>query len=176
MCMFNKLSGDTDTAGLGTTPGEPRSSNLGWLQCFASSRSQFCFFLDSGIGYGPVRGLRGTGAGGWSTGSSPLYCRAAQPRFKRTAHRPESAGSTHKCSFPCATYMFLGESEKESRSVMSHSLRPHGLYSPWNSPGQNTGVGSLSLLQQIFPTQGSNPGLLFCRRILYQLSHNGSPL
>ena len=40
-------------------------------------------------------------------------------------------------------------------------------YSPWNSPGQNTGVGSLSLSQGIFPTQGSNPGLLHCRRILY---------
>ena len=38
------------------------------------------------------------------------------------------------------------------------TLRPHGLYSPWNSPGQTTGVGSLSLLQRIFPTQGSNPG------------------
>ena len=50
-----------------------------------------------------------------------------------------------------------------------------GLYSPWNSPGQNTGVGSLSLLQGIFPTQGSNPGLLHCRRILYQLSRKGSP-
>ena len=54
-------------------------------------------------------------------------------------------------------------------------MRPHGLYSPWNSPGQNTGVGSLSLLQGIFPTQGSNPGLPHCRRILYQLSHKGSP-
>ena len=51
-------------------------------------------------------------------------------------------------------------SECESRSVVSDSLRPHGLYtpwtpwtvSPWNSPGQNTGVGSLSLLQEIFPT------------------------
>ena len=49
------------------------------------------------------------------------------------------------------------------------------LYSPWNSPGQNTGVGSLSLLQQIFPTQGSNSGLPHFRRILYQLSHQGSP-
>ena len=45
----------------------------------------------------------------------------------------------------------------------------------WNSPGQNTGVGSLSLLQRIFPTQGLNSGLLHCRRILYQLSHKGSP-
>ena len=55
-----------------------------------------------------------------------------------------------------------------------HSLRHHGLYSPWNSPDQNTGVGSLSLLQGIFPTQGSNPGLLHCRRILYQLSYQRS--
>ena len=44
-----------------------------------------------------------------------------------------------------------------------------------NSPGQNTGVGSLSLLQGIFPTQGSNPGLLHCRLILYQLSHKERP-
>ena len=65
--------------------------------------------------------------------------------------------------------------ETGSRSVVSDSLRLHGLCSPWNSPGQNTGVGSLSLLQGIFPTQGSNPGLLHCRRILYQLSHQGSP-
>ena len=63
----------------------------------------------------------------------------------------------------------------ESHSVMSNCLWPHGLYSPWNSPGQNTGVGSHSLLQGIFPTQGSNPGLLHCRWILYQLSHQGSP-
>ena len=48
-------------------------------------------------------------------------------------------------------------------------------YSPWNSLSQNTGVGSLSLLQGIFPTQGSNPGLPHCRQILYQLSHKGSP-
>ena len=46
--------------------------------------------------------------------------------------------------------------------------------SPWNSPGQNTGVGSLSLLQGIFPTQGLNPGLPHCRPILYQLSHTGT--
>ena len=48
------------------------------------------------------------------------------------------------------------KSESESCSVVSDSLQPHGLYSPWNSPGQNTGVGSLPLLQGIFPTQGSN--------------------
>ena len=43
------------------------------------------------------------------------------------------------------------------------TLRPLGLWSPWNSPSQNTGVGSLCLVQGIFPTQGSNPGLLHCR-------------
>ena len=57
---------------------------------------------------------------------------------------------------------------------MSNTLRPHGLYSPWNSLGQNTGVGSHALLQGIFPTQESNRGL-HCRRILYQLSYQGSP-
>ena len=59
---------------------------------------------------------------------------------------------------------------------MSDSLQPHGLYIVHgNSPGQNTGVGSLSLLQGIFPTQGLNPGLLHCGWILYQLSHKRRP-
>ena len=48
------------------------------------------------------------------------------------------------------------------------------LYSSWYSPGQNTGVGSFSLLQGIFPTQGLNPALPNCRWILYRLSHKGS--
>ena len=56
---------------------------------------------------------------------------------------------------------------------MSNSLQLHGLYSPWKSPDQNTGVVILSPLQGIFPTQGSNPGLPHCRQILYQLSHKG---
>ena len=59
--------------------------------------------------------------------------------------------------------------------MASDSLRPHDLYSPWNSLGQNTGVGSLSLLQGTFPTQGLNPGLLHCRRIFYHLSYQGNP-
>ena len=58
---------------------------------------------------------------------------------------------------------------------MSDSLWPHGLYSPLNCLGQNTGMGSLSLLQGIFPAQGSNPGLLHCSRICYQLNHKESP-
>ena len=66
--------------------------------------------------------------------------------------------------------------ERESPSVVSNYLQPHGLYSPWNSPGQNTGIGSCFLLPGIFPTQGSNRGLPHCRRILYQLNHEGGPL
>ena len=105
-------------------------------------------------------------------------------------------------------------SESESHSVVSDSLQPHGLYSPWNSPGlnigmgkpfpspgdlpnpgieprsptlqadslpaesqgkpKNTGVGSLSLLQQIFWTQESNWSLQYCRWIVHQLSYQGS--
>ena len=104
--------------------------------------------------------------------------------------------------------------ESESHSVLSDSLQPQGLYSAWNSLGQNTGVGSLSflqgnlpnpgieprsptlwadslpaeppekpkntgvgslfILQWIYLTQESNQGLLHCRRILYQLSYEGS--
>ena len=66
-------------------------------------------------------------------------------------------------------------SDSESRWVVSDSLWPYGLYSPWNSPGQNTGVGSLFLLQGIFPTQRLNPGLPQHKQILYQLGHKGSP-
>ena len=59
---------------------------------------------------------------------------------------------------------------------MSDSLWPYGLYSLWNSLGQNTRVGSPSLLQEIFLSQELNPGLLPCRWILYQLSHKWSPI
>ena len=58
---------------------------------------------------------------------------------------------------------------------MSNSLWSHGLYSPCNCPGQNTGLGCYFLLQGIFPTQGLNPGLPHCTQILYQLNQQGSP-
>ena len=67
------------------------------------------------------------------------------------------------------------KNESESFSVVSNSSRPHGLYSSWNSPDQNTGVVTLSLFQGIFSTQGSNPDLPHCMWILYQLGHKGSP-
>ena len=71
-------------------------------------------------------------------------------------------------------YINQDKSESESRLVVSNSLWPHGLDSPWNSPGQNTGVDSLPLLQGISPTQELNPGLPHCRPIFYHLSHQGS--
>ena len=81
-----------------------------------------------------------------------------------------------------ATFSFVSMdlSESESHLVVSDSLQPHGLSSarlicPWNSPGQNTGVGSHSLLEGIFLSQGSNPGLLHFRPILHHLNHQGSP-
>ena len=72
--------------------------------------------------------------------------------------------------------LYISESESRSLSVVSDTLQPRRLYSPRNSPGQNPGVGSLFLLQGIFPTQGLNPGVLHCRQILYQLSHEGGPI
>ena len=70
------------------------------------------------------------------------------------------------------------ESENVSRSVLSISFQPHGLQPTrllcsWNSPSKSTGVGSHSLFQGIFLTQGSNLGLLHCRQTLYYLSHQG---
>ena len=81
--------------------------------------------------------------------------------------------------FPCSSVgkestCNAGVKWSESHSATSTSLWPHELYSRWNSPGQNTGMGSLSLLQGIFPTQGLNLDLPHCRWILYQLSHKGS--
>ena len=102
------------------------------------------------------------------TASSRLFCLLSAPLRPPTLLEGASLKVAPPPTCPCG-------SESASRSVVSDSLRPHGLYSPWNSPGQNTGVGSCSLLQGIFPTQGWNPGLLHCRWILYQLSHKGSP-
>ena len=61
-------------------------------------------------------------------------------------------------------------------TLQPHGLQPARLLFPWDFPGKNTGVGCHFLLWGIFPTQGLNLGLLHCRRILYILSHQGSPL
>ena len=86
------------------------------------------------------------------------------------------------CMYVCVCkYIYIWNIVKvKSHSIMSDSLQPHELLParllcPWNFPGQNTGVGNHSLLQGIFPTQGSNPDLLHYRQILYCLSHQGSP-
>ena len=63
-----------------------------------------------------------------------------------------------------------------SNSLQHHGLQPARLLCPWNSPGKNTGVGSHSLLQGIFPTQGSNSILPHCRQILYHLNYQGNLL
>ena len=91
-----------------------------------------------------------------------------------------SSATADRIQAPCIAKRILnhwttGESESESHSVVSDSLWPHGLYRSWNSPGQNTGVGGLSLLQGIVPNQGWNPGLLHCRWILCQVNHQESP-
>ena len=87
-----------------------------------------------------------------------------------TQYLIQSAFCTHRFNQPqlCGTV----KSESESHSIMSDSL-------PWTiqsmkykfSPGQNTGVGSLSLLQWMFPTQGSHSGLSHCKQILYQMNN-----
>ena len=97
---------------------------------------------------------------------------------------PHPSGLSQSTSFECPAsciklaliiYFTYGNiHESEGQLVVSDFLQPHGLYSPWHSLGQNTGVGSLSLLQGIFPTQGLNPGLPNCRQIFYQLSHEES--
>ena len=77
--------------------------------------------------------------------------------------------------FILCVFQHFSFGESESQSVMSDSLQPNRLYSRWNSQSQNTGVGSLSLLQGIFPAWESNQCLLHCRGILYQLNWLGKP-
>ena len=92
------------------------------------------------------------------------FCEAAQGL-------PQSdSWSSYKPSVP--TYIHRGLCTVVPWKSLSHVRL---FATPWNSPGHNTGVGSPFLLQGIFPTQGSNPGLPHCRRILYQLSHKGRP-
>ena len=73
------------------------------------------------------------------------------------------------------SFIFLSFFNCKVRGNITQGCLTVRLYSLWDCPGQNTAVGSLSLLQGIFPTQGSNPGLPHCRWILCQLSHKRSP-
>ena len=95
---------------------------------------------------------------------------------------PSPVGGYHRRLWHWNERYELSSQESEwkwSRSVVSNSWQPHGLQftrllHPWDSPGKNTGVGCHFLLQGIFPTQGSNPGLPHCRQTLHHLSYQGS--
>ena len=85
-----------------------------------------------------------------------------------------------KISPKIAFFLVAGLDKSVNCSVVSDSLQPHELWPTrllclWDFPGKNTGVGSDSLLPEIFPTQGSNLCPLHCRQILFCLSHQGSP-
>ena len=114
----------------------------------------------------------------WVTCSKSHCCtpsgRVISPEF------PQHLTHLRKAGFSCTLYSCCchpwSESESVSHSVMSnslwfHGLKPTRLLYPWNFPGKNIGMGSHSLLERIFQTQGLNPGLLHCRWILYHLSH-----
>ena len=75
----------------------------------------------------------------------------------------------------CTSFKWLCLASSQSHSVVPDSLQSPRLFCQWNSPGKNTGVGCHSLLQGIFLTQGSNPGLWHCRQILCHLGYQGSP-
>ena len=106
--------------------------------------------------------------------AKPLLISVLFPSFSQSFSQGHAGYErTPELSFYTCLYM-KAKSESESCSVVSDSLQPPKLYSLWNSPCQNTGVGILSLFRGAFPTQGSNPGLLHCSWILYKLSHNGS--
>ena len=115
----------------------------------------------------------------------PAKCEQGLPKlgYSRCCHPHKVSLTSWECKKqPSATPYGQGNriwpqiaEWRESHLVVSDSLQPHGLYSPWNSPGQNTGVGNLSLLPGIFLTQELNSSLRHCRLILYQLGHKGSP-
>ena len=114
---------------------------------------------------------------GMATHSSILAWRMDRRAWQATVHR--LANWSDLAHMHIHSFMLLCEYIQVKVKVKFAQLCPTLCdpmdYSPWNSPGQNTGVGSHSLLQGIFPTQGSNPCLPHCRQILYQLSHKGSP-
>ena len=107
----------------------------------------------------------------------PAHSRACAPQQEKPPQWRAHAlpWKNSPCS-PQQDRKSLHSNKKSSQihSVVSRSLRPHGLYSQWNSPGPNTGVGTFPFSRGIFLTQGSNPGLPHCRQILYQLSHKRS--
>ena len=88
-----------------------------------------------------------------------------------------------KVNWLCKKWKWIGSARSESEVAQScltlATLWTVAHHAPpgnsWEFPGKGTGVGCHFLLQRIFPTQGSNPGLSHCRQTLYHLSHQGSP-
>ena len=120
---------------------------------------------NTGLGYHALlQGLFPTQ--GWNPRPfmSPALAAGALPLVLPSSGRP----STRPCV--CVRDSVVSD------SLWPLGLRPTRLLCPWDFPGKNTGVGSCILLQVIFLTQGSNPGLLHCRQTLYHLSQQGSPL
>ena len=118
----------------------------------------------------------------WAISNSKIWCYLSAALnipedWKRSVLVPiaKEGDAKERSDYCTIALTTLASTWSESALAVTHSLRPHRLYIPWNSLGQNTRVGSLSLLQGIFPTQGLNPGLPHCGRILCQLSHKGSP-
>ena len=80
------------------------------------------------------------------------------------------------CVYVCACAYVRASSLSRLTLCDPVDCSPPGSSVHGDSPGKNTGVGCHTFLQGIFQTQGSNPGLLYCRHILYHLSHQGSPI
>ena len=101
---------------------------------------------------------------------------AKHSRLRRAQKTPEPSGQAAPAGKPSHPL----QSRVYTCSVTSDSVTPRTvptrLLCPWDSPCKNTGVGCHALLQGVVPTQGSNPGLLHCKQILYCLSHQGSPV
>ena len=88
----------------------------------------------------------------------------------RLAHSHVQRRSVNRCSPRAVAVLYF------AKVAESHGAQPIRLLYPWDFPGENTGVGCHVLLQGIFLTRGLNLGLLHCRRTLYPLSHQGSPI
>ena len=114
----------------------------------------------------------GTGLGSPREQNPGLVCRTENRRIRLyppTLHAFKVSGALQAFSDLCLKGVILASFSRSTKAaVTSQSV-------PWDSPGKNTGVGCHFLLQGIFLTQESNPGLLHCRQMLYHLSHQGSP-
>ena len=102
-------------------------------------------------------------------------CQKIEKEIKVNPNHLFSVPAPSNCSTSKLVIFNRWQRDVLSHSVVSYFLWPRGLYPirllcPWNSPGKNTGVGCHALLQGIFPTQGSNPGLSHCKQILFFFS------